>query len=122
MVLAQTVNPKQTDAVNLVHNLSTQRCMSILLFFSVVIKFDIDRQHLVVQALSLCIWLLMVDLHITGRLLIGMGKKLKPVQLCSNTPTHKRSVELMWSMVHNNNSKARWGPVVFLSYLYQHEG
>ncbi len=69
--------------------------MSILLFFSVVIKFDIDRQHLVVQALSLCIWLLMVDLHITDRLLIGMGKKLKPVELCSYTPAHKYSKELM---------------------------
>jgi len=63
----------------------------------------------------------MVDLHITGGLLIGMGKKLKPVQLCSYTPTHKRSVDLMWSVVHNTNSKVRWGPVVFLNYLYQHE-
>ena len=25
----------------------------------------------------------MADLHISGRLLIGMGKKLKPVELCS---------------------------------------
>ena len=60
----------------------------------------------------------MIDLHITGRLLVGMGKKLKPVELCSYTPAHKSSDELMWSMVHNNN-KVRWGPVVFL--IYQHE-
>jgi len=64
-------------------------------------------------------WLLMVDLHINGRLLIGMGKKLQPVQLCSHTPAHKPSNELMWCMVHNN-STARWGPVVFLTY--QREG
>ena len=55
----------------------------------------------------------MIDLHITVRLLVGMGKKLKPVELCSYTPAHKPSDELMWSMVHNNN-KVRWGSVVFL--------
>jgi len=65
-----------------------------------------------VQALSFCPWLL-----ITGRLLMGMGKKLKPVELCSLA--HKYSKELMWSMEHNN-SKARWGPAVLL--MYQHEG
>ena len=57
----------------------------------------------------------MVDLHIIGRLLIGMGKKLKPVQLCIYTLSHKPSKELMRSMVRNR-SKARWGPVVFLMY------
>jgi len=36
-----------------------------------------------------------LDLHLTGRLLIGMGKKLKPVQLCSDTPAHKRGIKLM---------------------------
>ncbi len=36
-----------------------------------------DYAGLVLCACSL----LMVDLHITGRLLIGMGKKLKSVQL-----------------------------------------
>ncbi len=61
----------------------------------------------------------MVDLHITGSLLIGMGKKLKPAELCSYTLAHKPSNELMCCMVHSN-SKARWGPVIFL--LYQHEG
>ena len=55
----------------------------------------------------------MVDLDITGRLLIGMGKKLKPAELCFHTLARKRANELMWSMVHNN-SKARWGAVVFL--------
>jgi len=62
-----------------------------------------------------------VDLDITGRLLIGMGKKLKPVELCSYTLACKRGYELMWSMVHKN-SKARWGPVVFLIYFYRHDG
>ena len=65
--------------------------------------------------------LLMVDLDITGRLLIGMGKKLKPVELCSYTLAHKRGDELMWSRVHNN-SKARWGAVVFLVYFYRRDG
>jgi len=36
-----------------------------------------------------------VDLHITGRLLTGMGKKLKPVEVCSNALAHKCGVELM---------------------------
>ena len=27
----------------------------------------------------------MVDLHIAGRLLIGMGKKLKPVEVCKES-------------------------------------
>jgi len=58
----------------------------------------------------------MVDLHIAGRLLIGMGKKLKPVELCSYTLARKRGNELMWSMVHSN-SKAWWGPVVLLIYF-----
>ncbi|DBA79494.1 TPA: hypothetical protein ACH3X2_007761 [Trebouxia sp. C0005] len=49
----------------------------------------------------------MVDLHITGRLLIGVDRKLKPVELCSQTPAHKLSNELMRSMVHHNNSRAR---------------
>jgi len=57
--------------------------------------------------------LLTVDLRITGRPLIGIGKKLQPVQLCSYTLSYKRSKELMWSMVHNS-SKARWGPVDLL--------
>ena len=61
----------------------------------------------------------MVDLHITGSLLIGMGKKLKPVQLCCHTPADKHSKELVWCMVHTN-SKARWRPVVIL--IYQHAG
>ena len=60
--------------------------------------------------------MLMVDLHITGRLLVGMGKKLKPVELCSYTLACKCGDELMWSIVHNN-SKARWGPVVFPIYV-----
>jgi len=98
--------------------------MNVLLFFFIAVKFDTDCQH--VCSIWLCrlcacaCWLLMVDLHITGRLLIGMGQKLKPVELCCYTPAHKHSKELMWSMMHNNNSRARWGPVVFL--IYQHEG
>lgn len=56
----------------------------------------------------------MVDLHITGRLLIGVDRKLKPVELCSQTPAHKLSNELMRSMVHHNNSRARWVLVVYL--------
>ncbi len=63
----------------------------------------------------------MVDLDITGRLLIGMGKKLKRVELCSYTLACKHGDELMWSIVHNN-SEARWGPVIFLICLYRHEG
>ncbi len=55
----------------------------------------------------------MVDLDITGRLLIGMGKKLKPAELCFHTLACNRANTLMWSMVHNN-SKARWGAVLFL--------
>ena len=35
-------------------------------------------------------------LHITGRLLVGVGKK--PVQLCSYTVAHKPSKELMWDI------------------------
>ncbi len=58
----------------------------------------------------------MVDLHVIGRLLIGMGKKLKPVELCSYTPAHKPSNELMWSIVHHN-SQARWGSVVYLDHF-----
>ncbi len=72
-------------------------------------------QHLVVQVLCLC--MLVVDggpAH--GRLLIGMGEKLKPVELCSYTLALKRGNELMWSMVQNN-SKARWDPAVFLIYF-----
>ncbi len=57
----------------------------------------------------------MVDLHITGRLLVGMGKKLRPVELCSYTLACKCGNELMCSIVHNN--KARWGPVVFVVYV-----
>ena len=60
----------------------------------------------------------MVGLHIPGRRLTGMGKKLKPVDNCSFTLAHKSGNELMWCMMHN--SKARWGPVVFL--IHQHEG
>ena len=60
----------------------------------------------------------MMDLHITGRLLMGMGKKLKPLDLCSSTPAHKPSHELRWCMVHNN-SKARWDPDVFLIHQYE---
>jgi len=56
-----------------------------------------------------------VDLHITGRLLIGMGKKLKPAELCFYTLERKRGNELMWSVVHNN-SKTRWSAVIFLVY------
>ncbi len=55
----------------------------------------------------------MVDLHITGRLLIGMGKQLKPIELCSYTLAHKPSGELMWSIVHDK-SKARWGSIVYV--------
>ena len=62
--------------------------------------------------------MLIVDLHITGRLLIGMGKKLKFVHLCSHAPAHKHSKELMWYTVHNSSSKAR--SLVFLTC--QHEG
>ncbi len=47
--------------------------------------------------------------------------RLQPDELCSYTLSHKPSKELMWSVVHNNSSsKARWGPLVFLTY--QHEG
>jgi len=43
---------------------------------SVVINFDIDWQYACM--LGACVsWLLMVDLRITGRLLIGMGKQPK---------------------------------------------
>ncbi len=47
----------------------------------------------------LVLLLVMVDLDITGRLLIGMGKKLKPAELCFHTLARKRANELMWSMV-----------------------
>ena len=58
--------------------------------------------------------MLLTGLQITGRLLISMGKKLEPDELCSYTLAHKPSKELMWSAVHNSSSKARWGPAVFL--------
>ena len=61
----------------------------------------------------------MVDLHITGRLLIGMGKELKPVQLCCHTPADKHSEELLWCMVHDSSSKPRWEPAAIL--MYQHK-
>ncbi len=69
----------------------------------------------------LMLLLVMVDLDITGRLLIGMGKKLKPAELCFHTLARKRANEMMWCMVHNN-SKARWGAVVFLVCFYRHDG
>ncbi len=74
-------------------------------------------QHLVVQAL--CLYRL-IDLHITGMQLIGMCKKLKPIELCCYILAHKRGNELIWSMVHNK-SKARWGPVVYLICFCWHE-
>ena len=40
---------------------------------------DIDRRYVCRLCVCAC-WLLMVDLHITGRLLLGMGKRLKPVE------------------------------------------
>ena len=43
--------------------------------------------------------------------LVGMGKELRPVELCFYTLTWKCGDELMWSIVQNN-SKARWGPIV----------
>ena len=55
----------------------------------------------------------MLDLYITSRLLIDMGKKMKPGELCSYTLLHKPTNELMWCIEHNS-SKARWGPAVFL--------
>ena len=61
----------------------------------------------------------MVDLY-TGRLLVGMGKKLRPVELCSYTLACKCGKELICSIVHNN--KGRWGPVVFVIYTWQHDG
>jgi hypothetical protein len=61
----------------------------------------------------LVLLVVMVDLDITGRLLIGMGKKLEPAELCFHTLARNRTNKLMWSMVHNN-SKAGWGAVVFL--------
>ncbi len=69
----------------------------------------------------LVLLLVMVDLDSTGRLLIGMGKKLKPAELGFYTLACKHGDELMWSMVHNN-SKARWGAVVFLVCFYWHDG
>ena len=69
----------------------------------------------------LVLLLVLVYLDITGRLLIGMGKKLMPAELCFYTLACKRGDELMWSMVHNN-SKARWGAVVFLVCFYWHDG
>ena len=72
-------------------------------------------QHSIVQALCSCIWLLMVDLHITSRLLVGMGKKLRPTELCSCTLACTCGNELMCSVGHNN--KARWGLVVFVIYI-----
>ncbi len=35
------------------------------------------------------------DLHLTGRLLVGMGKKLKLVEVCSDTAAHKHGIKLM---------------------------
>ncbi len=61
----------------------------------------------------------MVDLHITGRLLIGMDKKLKPVALCLYTLAHKLNRELIWFMAHHNNSRARW---VLLSSIFDFIG
>ena len=56
----------------------------------------------------------MVDLDIRpGRLLIGVDKKLEPAELCFLARNHAN--KLMWSMVHNN-SKVRWGAVVFLVF------
>ncbi len=60
----------------------------------------------------LVLLLVMVDLDITGRLLIGMGQKPKPAELCFHAL--KRSNELMWSMVHNDR-KARWDVGLLLS-------
>ena len=77
-------------------------------------------QHSILQALYLCIGLLMVDLHITGRLLVGMGKKLRPIELCSCTLVCTCGNGLMCSIAHNN--KARWGLVVFVNNIEQHDG
>ncbi|DBB15652.1 TPA: hypothetical protein ACH3X3_003863 [Trebouxia sp. C0006] len=63
----------------------------------------------------------MVDLHITDWLLIGMGKKLIPVELCSYTLANKHSNELMWSVVHNNNSKARVSFFAKLRFVSWHD-
>ena len=41
----------------------------------------------------------MVDLHITGMWLTGMGKKLKPVELWFCALAYNCGDELMWSMV-----------------------
>ena len=64
----------------------------------VVARFDLPCQHACRLGACAC-WLLMVDLHITGRLLIGMGKKLKPAELCSHALAHKPSKEWMWCLL-----------------------
>jgi len=58
------------------------RHISVLPFFSIVMNVDIDCQHMCsIWLCRLCAcacWWLMVDLQITGKLLIGMGKKAEP--------------------------------------------
>ena len=86
------MRPHAESALQWLENAMFSICywnICVHLFFSIVVNFDIDCRH--VCSISLCrlcacaCWLLMVDLHITGRLLVGMGKKLRPVELCSYT-------------------------------------
>ena len=101
-----------------VEHLSLER-IRVHLFFFLVVNLSIECQY--VCSISLCrlcaCWLLMVDLQITGRLLVGMRKKLRPVELCSYTLGCESGHVLVCSIVHNNNNKARWGPVVFVMYV-----
>ncbi len=65
-------------------------------------------------------------LHITSRLLIGMGKNLKPVELCLHTLAHKHNRELIRSMHRPygtpQQQPSQVGVVVFLFWFYWHEG
>ena len=67
------------------------------------------------QAFGCACWSLMVDLHITGRLLTHKEKKPKPVELCSYIATHVCSNELMRSMVYQSQAGS-------CSYMFCHTG
>jgi len=68
-------------------------------------------QLFIEQALCLC--MLVAD----ATSLVGMGKKLRPIELCFYTLTWNCGDKLMWSIVQNN-SRARWGPIVSRSLLF----
>ena len=59
---------------------------------------------------------LVVDLHITGRLLIGMGKKLKPLQLCSHFSTQaQQRADVVYSAQQQQQSQV--GPCCLPDFL-----